>query len=205
MNLKNDIELFLPKYLSVESTKILLKELESFPENIDERMYSSSLAQGCPDLLQGDGIKEMLVINLPDIKIEPKECMILSNSCHIDPQNERKLEARVCYAPIIKLSAYKNLLIKKWSTDIKEIENHISELVKQSVLNIFFLPKGVGLQEDSFIFLDRICNCPNSAVNRNELKKLRLFSLSDYGFYLFVFKLAVHFTRITEQLDRGQA
>lgn len=70
MNL-NDISLYLPKYLSVESTKELLKELDSFPDNIDKRFYSNLEDE---IIYQGDGIKDLLVVKLPVYIDDIKEC-----------------------------------------------------------------------------------------------------------------------------------
>ena len=64
-----------------------------------------------------------------------------------------------------------------------------------------FLPKNKNI-EDSIIFLDRILHIDCRSVNRDTLKEQRLFSLSDYGFYLLIFKLSVHFSRIQEKVDR---
>ena len=38
-----EIKKYLPKYLSAESYEQLLNELKSFPENIDSRLFTSSL------------------------------------------------------------------------------------------------------------------------------------------------------------------
>jgi hypothetical protein len=40
-------------------------------------------------------------------------------------------------------------------------------------------------------------------ISRESLKQQRIFSLSNYGFYLFLFKLSIHFTRFGEAVDRG--
>lgn len=53
------------------------------------------------------------------------------------------------------------------------------------------------------MFFDRINNCDNDAMPRNDLDSRRLYSLSNYGLYLFLFKLSVHLTRIREGVDRA--
>ena len=45
----------------------------------------------------------------------------------------------------------------------------------------------------------------NSYISREELNSKRLFSLSDYGFYMLLFKLSVHFSRIQEKVNRGHS
>ena len=53
-----------------------------------------------------------------------------------------------------------------------------------------------------YLFLDRINNCPIEAVSKEDIDKKRLFTLSNYGFYMFLVKLSIHFTRVREEVDR---
>lgn len=64
------------------------------------------------------------------------------------------------------------------------------------------LLKGGGLERDSIVFLDRVNNLPIDTLPHNEISEQRLFTLSDYGFYLFLFKLSIHFTRIRDAVSR---
>ena len=57
--------------------------------------------------------------------------------------------------------------------------------------------------EDSIVFLDKIYHVDNRFINRDTLEDQRLFSLSDYGFYMLIFKLSIHFSRIQEKVNRG--
>jgi len=66
------------------------------------------------------------------------------------------------------------------------------------------LPKGAGLQEESIVFLDRINNISNKVIKSEELQTRRIFTLSDYGFYLFLLKISIHFSRIQEKVDRNK-
>ena len=50
-----DIQAYLPKYLSEENYRNLLKELDSFPNNIDQRMYTTSLPDNV--IFQGESVK----------------------------------------------------------------------------------------------------------------------------------------------------
>ena len=56
--------------------------------------------------------------------------------------------------------------------------------------------------DDSIVFFDRVCNFPNNKIPRENLKEQRLFTLSDYGSYLFLLKLSIHFTRIQDKVER---
>ena len=57
--------------------------------------------------------------------------------------------------------------------------------------------------EESIVFLDRILHVSQKYVDRETIGTRRLFSLSDYGFYLFVFKMSMHLSRIREGVNRG--
>ena len=107
MTLIEDIHLYLPKYLSEESTKKLFDEIGNFPDNISHSLYTSNIASD-NIIFQGDAINSLLVINLPDSKIGKAPSMILSNTCDIDLTNERPFPSQICYAPIFQLEKYEN-------------------------------------------------------------------------------------------------
>lgn len=144
------------------------------------------------------------MINLPDIQIHPVNSIITSNSCDINPANLRMFSSSICYCPIFNLGKYESTLRSTFgSAYYQKIDQLISEIRSQRITQIFYLPRGGNLQYDGFIFFDKICSCDNNAVPRSDLKNSRLFSLSDYGFYLFIFKLSIHFTRIREGVNRN--
>ena len=57
--------------------------------------------------------------------------------------------------------------------------------------------------EESIVFLDRIVNYPTSSLKLEDLKMNRIFTLGNYGFYLFLLKLSIHYTRIADKIDRN--
>lgn len=196
----NDISLYLPKYLSVNSTKELLRELDSFPDNIDKRFYSNLMDE---IVFQGDGLIDLPVVKLPivDLTLDQKNtaCLVISNTCDTDLNNPRLFPSQITYSPIIDLEKYKTSLLKYH--DENKINSHIESIKLQKISQILFLPSN-GVICDSIVFLDRIFNIKNDHIKRNELKTKRLFSLSNYGFYVFLFKISVHFTRVQEKVDR---
>ena len=198
-----EIKIYLPKYLSPESEENLFDQLKQFPENIDDRLYTNYVLE--PQLIyQGDGIEGLLVVNLPDTQIRPARGMILSNTCDVDEHNKRLFPSSLVYAPIFNLEKYqKGLLTSEILKDAGQIEDHIYAIKKQRITQIFYLPKGGALENESIVFLDRVNSCDNSFLSKVEIKDIRLFTLSNYGLYLFIFKLSVHFTRITEGIDRS--
>lgn len=196
-----DLKKYLPKYLSEDNYQSLLKELKSFPDNIDVRMYTSSLKDNV--IYQGDGINNMPIVDLAKGEFITKSVpvLILSNTCDMDLENTRMFPSSIMYVPIIKLSKYREVLNNSCK-DVTKIDNHINDLKQQKITQIMYLPS-TGTMDDSLVFLDRIHNINNKYIDRNKLRDIRIFSLSDYGFYLFIFKLSVHFSRIQEKVNRG--
>jgi len=201
-----EFKIALPQYLSEKSQRQLFSELQAFPNNIDDRMYQNH-AEGKDFFLQGDGLPELLFINLPNTETKNANCMLFSNTCDVSLDNKRFLSPRLVYAPILKLRKYVETLYSSLVATGKEskrsIDDHVAAIKKQRVTQFFYLPPGQGLQEESFVPLDTVCSCSLSAVDVSKTSSCKLFTLSDYGFYLFIFKLSVHFTRLQESVDRG--
>jgi len=197
-----DIKLYLPKYLSPKSTNNLFEELKLFPENINKRLFSK-LSEYKDKILQGDGMIDFPVINLPETKLENAPVMVISNSCDNDPDNIRFFDSRICYCPIFKLNKYKKLLLDNGEEEDK-VDIHISLIRKQYLAQLFYLPNGAGLEEESIVFFNKLISCDSDAIY-NEGKDInKIFSLGNYGFYLLVFKLSMYFTRLNEGIDRNK-
>lgn len=199
----DNIKRYLPQYLSIDAQSDLFHELRQFPENIDERMYAQSHNQ-IAEILQGDGIKDLLVVVLPKTDAKKLPCIIVSNSCDIQHRSGRFDSIRMLYAPIMKLERYEDSLRAKSSKSPEAIAQHITEIRSQRTSNTFYLPTGAALDYEAFVRLDAIQNGPPDQIDHEEIAERRLFSLSNYGFYLFLFKISIHFTRIRESHDRGR-
>lgn len=202
MSYMDDFKLYLPKYLSEKSYNELLKELTDFPANIDQRFYTTSLDQNV--LYQGDCIRNLPVVKLfkdDVVKVKYASCIMLSNTCDMDLNNNRAFESQIMYAPIYPLSRYVSMLDDKIE-DKSKISNHISAIKQQRQTQILYLPAFGDMLEESLVFLDQISNMPGWRVCRDSLKTTKLVSLSTYGAYLFLFKLSVHFSRLQDQFDR---
>ncbi len=201
-----DIKKYLPQYLSDYANANLFSELEAFPDNLDGRLYTSFLKNN-PLLYQGDGISGLAHCELPDSRIEEVNGVILSNTCDISQQNDRYIPSKLVHAPIINLQKYHDMLLQKFvetgqkSEDV--INQHVQTIKKQYISHIFFLPEGEGLADDSIIFFDRLSSLPSNYVKEDTIISRRLFTLSDFGFYLFLFKLSIHFTRVRENVSRN--
>jgi hypothetical protein len=126
--------------------------------------------------------------------------MVLSNSCDINPSNERLFDASLCYAPILSLPAYLAALRKAFAEE--RVAAHERDLRQQLITQIFFLPQGGRLANDAIVFLDRIISMANDTIDRNGLVASRLFTLSDFGAWLFTLKLSIHLCRTRDKVDR---
>lgn len=200
MNLE-DIKIYLPKFLSAESEKELFEGLKKFPDNIDNRLYTNYLDDS-KIIYQGDGIKDMLIFNISDKEIKPTPSVIFSNTCDIDLNNKRNFPSQIVYAPIFNLKKYEDALYKNSKKNKEQIYSHIESIKKQGVTQIFYLPQIKDKIDDSIVFLDRVFNCPNNYVERENISDRKIFTLSDYGAYLFLIKLSIHFTRIQDKVER---
>ena len=197
-----ELELYLPKYLSPATEQNLFRDLSAFPENIDQRLYTTQL-QDSYLIYQGDAISDLLVVELPSLNVKSSPCMILSSTCDVDPANQSDATpSNVVYSPIIKLKAYEKLLT---SADVRtgaSLQGHLEGIRRQRVTQIFYLPPCQNMPEEGIVFFDRLVSCPNRMIDRTTLRNSRIFTLSQYGHYLFLFKLSIHFTRVTEKVDR---
>ena len=202
-----EIQKYLPQYLSETSQSLLFEDLNNFPNNLDQRLYSGKLMKG-DTIYQGDGIDGLMVINLPDMKTKALPVVIFSNSCDINPENKRYFPSRIVYAPIFQLEKYENMLMHEYvesgQIERQAINNHIDDIKKERITQILFLPRGCNLKHDSIVFLDRLNNYPVEKLDHAEIKNKKLFSFSNYGHYLFLIKLSIHFTRVRENVDRGK-
>lgn len=195
-----EIKLYLPKFLSTESDRDLFESIKEFPKSQFKSFYTQKLKN--EDIIfQGDGIQNLMVINLPDTKVDIANCIIFSNTCDIDLNNKRNFPSQIVYSPIIELNKYYNLLISKSYKSEEQIKSHIDSIKKQEITQIFYLPESTNIKE-SIVFLDRVCNISNETLKRERLSHERLFTLSNYGVYLFILKLSIHFTRIQDKVDR---
>jgi hypothetical protein len=195
-----EIRKFLPTFLSQDSEDAFLDEIKNFLRQAENRPFYSEALRDRDFIFQGDGIEDLLIINLPNTTTNPGLGMVLSNSCDINPKNERLFEASLCYTPIISLPRYLDALKRHFHAT--RVAEHERDIRRQAITQIFFLPKGGKLGNDAIVFLDRIISMPNQNIDRNSLPGRRIFTLGDFGAWLFTLKLSIHFCRIRDKVDR---
>jgi len=194
---KDDLSKYVPYYLTESQKNGLKQELTNFMSNQDIDYYISKYED---ELLQGDGWAGLEVIDFSKLNKIPVKGIILSNSCDIDAQNARDTELRVTFAPLVKLSNYEKRFQESGLSQDR-IDAKIDAIKSQSVTSIFYLPKNAELGEDHIARLDDLHSIPNSLLEKESLQS-KIFTLSMVGFYLFTFKLSIHFCRLQEQVSR---
>ena len=194
-----DIKKYLPQYLSDSDAKQLFSALKDFPNNIDERFYTNySLDDNI--LYQGDCLKDIPAFNLPDTRTKLSQSMAISNTCDMDLSNKRLWNTRILFSQIILLEKLEKGLCQRFPKD--RVTNYINSLKKQQITNAFYLPKSKNLDE-AVAFFDYTNSFDINYIDRESLKERRLVSLSNYGFYILLLKLSIHFTRVQEKVERN--
>ena len=117
----------------------------------------------------------------------------------VDSEVDEQIELKFLIGTLEK---YKEKVLIPLNKTTNQIESHLLELKKQRITQIFYLPKLDGILEESIVFLDRVFHIPNDCIDRSKLSNQRIFTLSDFGNYLFVFKLSLHFNRIQDKVER---
>lgn len=190
----------IPFYLSQEEKVGLVEALKNWPRPI--QYYIKRYAN---EVLQGDAWTKLPIRNFATGELAHIDGIVLSNSCQIDPANERHLPAKVTVAPLVDLGRYVSQL-ESTGINPEQIATKINAIKEQRVHNIFYLPAGDGIQHDRIALLDDVYSFPTNELDPNDASKnKKLGTLSMVGFYLFVLKLSVHFCRLHENVERRDA
>lgn len=207
-------DMIFPSYLTIEDKSRLSEWLKQFKNHSDQTWNSSKIdytnfISTNPDqsFLQSDLIKEIRYANLIEVEGQLTfektytNAIILSNSCDINPENDRNWNVKECVlAPVIKLSEYQNNLIENDYSDYARI---IEEIKQQKITNLFYIP---DLNSDGYIAkLDKSFWFSAEELNSytEDISENRILSLTLFGYYLFLVKLSYHFCRFPSEKDRG--
>ena len=187
---QSDIQKYLPQYLSDDAKKALKNSLDDFPNNQEKMIMSEDIFnEHKSKLLQSDIVECKNIYDGSNAKV-----MIISNSCDNSSENERDFPICVSFVVILSLEKIKNAFEKN-GIDKQAIDNKIDAIKKQQVTNMFYLP------DDMVVLLDRTMHLDYNKFSEAMINKIA--SLSNYGFYAFLFKLSYHFTRLREGTQRG--
>lgn len=200
IDLSEEIKKYLPQYLSDTELGHLKDELARFPvDGTKDTVYTTALS-GADFLLQGDGVSGMLYLNFPDMEKGYVNAILLSNTCDMSTDNKRMNPCRIMYAPILNFEKYAQRLLKFFPEH--RVKNHLKDVKAQLISQILYLPKGGKIDYDGIVFFDRAISIPLTEETVRAMCGNKLFTLSNFGLYLLLFKMSVHFTRIQERIDR---
>lgn len=201
MDLVDDIRLYLPQYLSSSDQNKLIDRLLEFAKNgTTNSVYSTSVLQMPNNLLQGDGIEDVPYVILPNLSTKNMPVLLLSNTCDMSLDNQRMYSSRIMYAPILSLKKFEESLKKKFP--LERVDSMMIDIRAQRITQLLYLPIGPGMPYEGLVFFDRAISYPVSSECVSFFCSKRMFSLSNFGFYLFLLKLSMHFTRIKEGVNR---
>ena len=187
---QSDIQKYLPQYLSNDAKEALKNSLDNFPNNLENMIMTEDVFNEYKSkLLQSDIVECKNIYDWRNAKV-----MIISNSCDNSSENKRKFPICVSFVVILSLEKMERTF-KKNGKDEQSINSQIDAIKKQQVTNMFYLP------DDTVALLDRTMHLYYSKFSEAMINKIA--SLSNYGFYAFLFKLSYHFTRLREGTQRG--
>jgi len=185
----DQIQQNIPRYLTALQQTELVRQLNDF----ENRSYYTSLFPN--QILQGDGWSGIEIIRFENGARDKVKGILLSNSCDIDPANKRDFSPRIIFAPLVRLNEYAKLLAS--FLGVEQINNKMTAIRRQHVSSLFFLPHGGLLDTDYIAILDDLHTIPFEIFRHNS-ERVKLFTLSQMGFYLFVLKLSIHFCRFQD-------
>lgn len=190
----------IPYYLTAApAQKAFLGGLKALIDGANTGYFIPRGSDGFTDeMLQGDGWSKFQVFSFKSSNVAPARGIVLSNSCDVSSENDRVLPPNVTFAPIVRLSGIRRRF-EEAGLDRERVGSRITDIKAQRVTNMFYLPADGLLDEDYVAILDDLHSMP---VETHQQAAEKLFTLSMVGFYLFVFKLSVHFCRLQENVNR---
>lgn len=187
-----DFQRQLPAYLTIGQKVEIIDNIRKFPK-IE---YYLNNYHTDTEFEQGDVFEGVPIYSFKHNEQKLGRVIILSNSCDISPNNKRYTPVNILVASMIKLEDYKSLLLNS-NVPQEKVQSRISSIIAQEVTDIFYLPPG-GLLESAYIAkFDQVTALP--IKNFMDQKPKLLARLSDIGYYLFLFKLSVHFCRFPQE------
>lgn len=191
----------IPYYLTAApAQKALLAELRALIEGAEKGYFiPAGYDSYSAEMLQGDGWRGFQVFSFKTSNLNAARGIVLSNSCDVSQENVRVLPPNVIFAPIVKLSKIRKRF-EEHRLNGEKVESRLTDIKAQRVTNMFYLPADGLLDEDHVALLDDLHSMP---VEIHHQAAEKLFTLSMAGFYLFVFKLSVHFCRLQENANRA--
>ena len=153
------------------------------------------------EILQGDAFPQMPFYAFEKDGVVQIMGMLISNTCDMSTDNKRAVPLENVVAAMIKLESYRQLLMRSID-DSERVDSMINDIKAQRVTNLFYLPRhpNSSLDEDYIVCFDRLISIPSKFMKKAEQK---VFTLGQFGFYMLLFKISVHFCRFHEKISRN--
>jgi hypothetical protein len=209
------IRTFLPKYLTPEQQDNLFKTIqEHFPLSTDPSQIYSKLSE-TDYYYQGDCIIDIPFSNFHQGEFQTAYLtgIIASNTCDISPDNERFDLPNIQFSSVFSVNEYIAILNQRGVSE-QRVKSFLTNLKGNRITNLLYLPEKRNgdeiIMEESFARFDTNVTLPMSIFNDTTYNKAyspqgdRLFSFSNYGFYLFLIKISVHYCRFREGVFRDK-
>jgi hypothetical protein len=209
------IRTFLPKYLTPEQQEKLFQSvLENFPFSTDPNQIYSNISD-ISYYYQGDCLIDIpfSIFNRGKFETAYLVGIIASNTCDISPDNKRFDLPNIQFSTVFSLKEY-ILVLEHRKINKSRITSFIDDLRNNRISNLLYLPEKRNgdnvILEESFVRFDSNVTLPISAFSDETYDKNyapkgdRLFSFSNYGFYLFLIKLSIHYCRFREGVFRNK-
>lgn len=194
-NIWSEIGQYLPNYLTPKEKRDLVAGLKDFPEFFNYYLMGKFQNKA----LQGDIWDDFTVINFHTGERKNVRGIILSNSCDIDVNNPRSMPVSVTFAPLIKLEKLEALLLRSNKPD-REVKSILENIRSQKNTSFIYFPENTAIEvPESVVYLNDLHSMPVGAFSKQARK---IITLTQQGFYLFILKLSVHFSRFQEGVAR---
>lgn len=153
-----------------------------------------------PDPWQGDAWAGLDYVDIEALEWRKLRAVVITNSCDVSSENARVVSLGIVLCPLVRASRYESLLGSVGASEAY-IRDHLAAARRQEISNIFFFPRGAGLDDDYLVRFDDVQSQLPNRFRANEAKQ-RMFSLSQEAFWLFLVKLSTHFCRAGEGIPR---
>lgn len=192
-----DLKKFLPTFLSSGEQEELFYNLKQLIKGDISRVKNFYINASNDRLLeQGDVIDGVDIFNLPMTTPTEGKGFIISNTCDVNPDNDRAVPMGVMYAPVLNLEKYENrlkaegLYSEDWGRSVR----------MQQITNLVYLPAGLGMDYEAIVPLDKINSMASDYITPETASSNRVSRLSLTGWYILLIKITHHFARTTNEL-----
>lgn len=192
-----DVRALLGQDLAEGTLRDVVAELKHIQEGHDVTRRSH------PDeLLQGDIYGGVPVVIRADgrVDLQQKRVMLVSNSCDVAKENSHDLPVSLTVAPVLRLERFRQMLLDS-GVAVASVDSMIQSLQVQELSTMLYIPAGPGVAEPMVVMLSEV-----QAMLIDEFQAAgpsRDAVLSARGFWLLLLKLAMHFCRPYEGVDRN--